>query len=210
DPLPPERELTESFGVGRSSVREALRMLESQGVIMASGGTLVVANAANPLGSSLRLLFALDGAAGMHDLFELRRILDCEAAALAADRGTDEHLAAMNAATAEMAAALTPEGGGDRFIDADLRFHLAVAEATGNRLILHNMQAVREAVRRALLTVFLIPGSPESAIPEHRAIRAAIAAGDPDRARREMRAHLIRVETDVARVERHAGRGLAR
>jgi GntR family transcriptional repressor for pyruvate dehydrogenase complex len=208
--VPPERELTETFGVGRSSIREALRMLESQGVITAAGGgALVVANASNPLNSSLRLLFALDGAAGIHDLFELRRILDCEAAALAAERRSDQHLAAMDAATAEMAAALARESEGDRFIDADLRFHLAVADATGNRLILHNMQAVRDVVRRALLTVFLIPNSPESAVPEHRAIRAAIAAGDVDRARQEMRAHLIRVETDIARVGRDAAKGVA-
>src|ERR671921_497865 len=61
DPLPPERELTESFGVGRSSIREALRMLESQGVITSvNGGAFVVADAANPLNSSLRLLFTLD------------------------------------------------------------------------------------------------------------------------------------------------------
>jgi GntR family transcriptional repressor for pyruvate dehydrogenase complex len=199
------------FGVGRSSIREALRMLESQGVITAAGGgALAVASAANPLNTSLRLLFALDGAAGIHDLFELRRILDCEAAALAAERRSDQHLAAMEAATAEMTAALGRESEGDRFIDADLRFHLAVADATGNRLITHNMRAVRDVVRRALMRVFLIPNSPESAVPEHRAIRAAIAAGDADRARQEMRAHLIRVENDVARVERDAARGLAR
>src|SRR3979411_3264409 len=89
DPLPPERELTEAFGVGRSSIREALRMLESQGVITtASGGDFVVAEAANPLESSLRLLFTLDERTGISDLFELRRILDCEAAALAAERRT--------------------------------------------------------------------------------------------------------------------------
>lgn len=184
-------------------------MLESQGVITAAGGTLTVANAANPLNSSLRLLFALDGATGIHDLFELRRILDCEAAALAAQRRSEQHLAAMEAATAEMTHVLARESQGDRFINADLRFHLAVADATGNRLILHNMQAVRDLVRRALLTVFLIPSSPESAVPEHRAIRAAIAAGDSDRARQEMQAHLIRVETDIARVERDAAKVLA-
>ncbi len=198
DALPPERELTESFGVGRSSIREALRMLESQGVITdASGGAFVVAAAGNPLNSSLRLLLELDERTGMHDVYELRRILECEAAALAAERRTDEHLEAMDAAVAEMDAALTEGGRGDRFIDADLRFHLAVAEATGNRLVLHSMQAVRDVVRRALLTIVRIPRSPERAVVEHRAIREAIAAGDPDRARQEMRAHLVRVETDV-------------
>ena len=66
DVLPPERELTESFGVGRSSIREALRMLESQGVISAAnGGALVVADAASPLNSSLRLLFTLDERTGI-------------------------------------------------------------------------------------------------------------------------------------------------
>src|SRR6266550_2159551 len=99
DALPPERELTESFGVGRSSIREALRMLESQGVIAAvNGGAFLVAGAANPLNSSLRLLFTLDDRAGLHHLFELRRILDSEAAALAAERHGEEHLAEMDAA----------------------------------------------------------------------------------------------------------------
>ena len=107
DPLPPERELTESFGVGRSSIREALRMLESQGVITAAnGGSFIVAHAANPLNSSLRLLFTLDERGGIHDLFELRRILECEAAALAAARRSDEHLEEMDAAVAAMAASL--------------------------------------------------------------------------------------------------------
>jgi GntR family transcriptional repressor for pyruvate dehydrogenase complex len=204
DALPPERELTESFGVGRSSIREALRMLESQGVITAAnGGAFVVADPAGPLNSSLRLLFTLDEQAGMHDLYELRRILECEAAALAAERRNDDHLADMDAAVAEMEAALAEGGRGDHFIDADLRFHLAVAEATGNRLVLHSMQAVRDVVRRALLTAMLIPSSPESAVVEHRAVRAAIADRDAERARQEMRAHLARVEHDVEKGAAH-------
>jgi len=197
DVLPPERELTESFGVGRSSIREALRMLESQGVISAvNGGSFVVSDAASPLNSSLRLMFTLDDRTGIHDLFELRRILEVEAAALAAGRHGGGHLDEMDAAIEEMATSLD-DNGGDRFIDADLRFHLAVAEATGNRLVLHSMQAVRDVVRRALMTVFVIPQSPESAVVEHRGIRAAIASGDPARARQEMTDHLVRVEADV-------------
>jgi GntR family transcriptional regulator, transcriptional repressor for pyruvate dehydrogenase complex len=197
DVLPPERELTESFGVGRSSIREALRMLESQGVISAvSGGSFVVSDAASPLNSSLRLMVTLDDRSGIHHLFELRRILEVEAAALAAARHNAAHLEEMDAAIEEMAASLIDHGG-SRFIDADLRFHLAVAEATGNRLVLHSMQAVRDVVRRALMTVFVIPHSPESAVVEHRAIRAAIASGDPAHARQEMTDHLVRVEADV-------------
>lgn len=204
DALPPERELTQTFNVGRSSIREALRMLESQGVIMAAnGGAFVVADASNPLESSLRLLFTLDEQAGMTDLIELRRIFECEAAALAAERHGAEHLAEMDAAMEEMTASLETSGHGDDFIDADLRFHLALAGATGNRLVLHVMHAVRDALRRALVTVYHLPGSPENAVVEHRAIRAAVAARDADDARREMRAHLERVESDVRRGVQH-------
>ncbi|HEV7559599.1 MAG TPA: FCD domain-containing protein, partial [Kofleriaceae bacterium] len=115
---------------------------------------------------------------------------------LAAQRHGAQHLDEMDAAIEEMATSLG-DNGGDRFIDADLRFHLAVAEATGNRLVLHSMQAVRDVIRRALMTVFVIPQSPESAVVEHRVIRAAIALGDPVRARQEMTNHLVRVEADV-------------
>jgi GntR family transcriptional regulator, transcriptional repressor for pyruvate dehydrogenase complex len=198
DALPSERELTESFGVGRSSVREALRMLESQGVIASeNGGTFVVADAAQPLNSSLRLMFALDDRTGVHDLFELRRIIDCEAAAIAAERHTPEHVAALDAATDEMAAALAANGRDERFIEADLQFHLGIAEATGNRLLMHSVQAVRDVVAQALLTVVRVPHSAESAIVEHRAVRNAIASGDAAAARDAMCNHLDRVERDA-------------
>lgn len=197
DPLPTERELTASFQVGRSSVREALRMLESQGVIRsANGGAFAVADAAYPLNSSLRLLLTLDESSRMHDVIELRSILECEAAALAAERHGPEHLTRMDEAIEEMTEGLE-EPEGDAFIDADLRFHLAVAEATGNRVLLHSMQAVRDVIRRMLMTVFNLPGSAARAVEEHRSVRAAIAAGNASRARDEMRAHLIRVELDV-------------
>jgi GntR family transcriptional repressor for pyruvate dehydrogenase complex len=199
DPLPPERELTETFRVGRSSIREALRMLESQGVITAAnGGTFVVAEATNPMWSSLRLALALDAQTGLHDLYELRRILDCEAAALAAQRHGDDDLAAMDAAIGEMERALVDETE-EAFILADLRFHLAIAEATGNRLISHTMQAARGVVRRALLAVVRVPQSPERAVVEHRVVREAIAGGNPESARDAMRAHLERVERDAAK-----------
>jgi GntR family transcriptional repressor for pyruvate dehydrogenase complex len=197
DQVPTERELTASFRVGRSSVREALRMLESQGVIRSlNGGAFVVADAAYPLNSSLRLLLTLDESTRLHDVIELRSILECEAVALAAERHGPEHLERMDEAIEEMAKGLE-EPEGDAFIDADLRFHLAVAEATGNRVLLHSMHAVRDVIRRMLMTVFNLPGSAARAVEEHRSIRAAIADGEPARAREEMRAHLARVEVDV-------------
>jgi DNA-binding FadR family transcriptional regulator len=202
DQLPTERELTETFGVGRSSIREALRMLESQGVIRpGSGGAFAVAEASNPLESSLQLVFALDDRTGIHHLFELRRILDCEAAALAAERRSRGDLAEMASAIDEMDAALTAAGRDEAFVQADIRFHLAIAEATGNRLIVYSMQAAREIVRRALLALVHVPRSPESAVLEHRAVYEAIETANPDWARTAMRDHLERVERDAEKKE---------
>jgi len=199
DPLPTERELTQVFRSGRSSVREALRMLESKGVIENRGnGTFVVAGYANPLNSSMQLLLSLDQAT-MLDVYELRRILECEAAGLAAERHTDSHLALMDAAIDEMAAALASDDSdrGAHYIDGDLRFHLAIAEATRNGVLLHTMDALRGVIRRALMSIFLVSGSPERSFEQHRAIRGAIAARDATAARETMRAHIVRVESDV-------------
>lgn len=204
DQLPTERELTASFHVGRSSVREALRMLESQGIIRSvNGGAFIVADAAYPLDSSLRLLLTLDESTRLRDVIELRSILECEAAALAAERHRAEHLTDMDRAIEEMTTGLG-EPKDNAFIDADLHFHLAVAAATGNRLVVHSMHAVRDVMLRALVTAYHVPSSPESAISEHRSIGDAIASGDPGRARAAMRAHLTRVEADI---EKGAGDG---
>jgi GntR family transcriptional repressor for pyruvate dehydrogenase complex len=201
DPLPTERELTQLYRAGRSSVREALRMLESQGVIVAAdGGSFAVAGYANPLNSSLQLLLTMDQAT-MVDVYEYRRILECEAAALAAVRHDDTHLLLMDDAIEAMVAGL--EGTGperaELYIDGDLRFHLAIAEATRNGVILHTMRALRELIRLALMSIFVVPESPERSFEQHRAIRSAIAERDADRARGEMRDHLVRVESDIHR-----------
>ena len=195
--LPTERELATAFSVGRSSVREALRMLESQGVIVAaSGSSFVVAEAARPLQRSLRVVVSLRQDPPLAELFELRRIVECEAAALAAERHKPAQLQQMDAAIERMASSLADDRR-DGFIDADVRFHLAVSEAAGNRLLADTMEAIRDVLRTALAAIFEVPHSAERAIDEHRAIRAAVAAGDADSARRATRAHLERVEADA-------------
>jgi GntR family transcriptional repressor for pyruvate dehydrogenase complex len=209
DPVPTERELTQLYRAGRSSVREALRMLESKGVIEAvDGGSFAVAAYANPLNSSLQLLLNLDQAT-MVDVYELRRILECEAAALAAERHGPAHLGLMDAAIEEMTRGLESTGAerAERYIDGDLRFHLAIAEATRNGVVLHTMRALREVIRRALMSIFAVPESPERSSEEHRRIRDAIAARDAEQARAEMRAHLERVESDIQHAHAEPARG---
>jgi GntR family transcriptional regulator, transcriptional repressor for pyruvate dehydrogenase complex len=194
DLLPPERELVASFGVGRSSVREALRILESRGLIENRGnGTFAVASLRNPLNHGLHLLLAADEA-DMAELFEVRRILEGESAALAATRRTQGDIRRMAAAVEEMESGLAAE---DSFIDADLRFHLTLAEATRNRVVSHLMHAIRGLLHRSLASSYHIPGSPERAIELHRLILEAIQDKHPEEARQRMQEHVSRVERDI-------------
>jgi GntR family transcriptional regulator, transcriptional repressor for pyruvate dehydrogenase complex len=194
DTFPTERELTESFKVGRSSVREGLRMLESRGVIRSVGnGTFVVAELRSPLNRSLALLLSLEEG-NLRELYELRRMLEGEAAALAAARRSDDDLEAMAAAVEDMAQGLDDR---DAYASADVRFHVAVAAATGNRVALHAMHAIRELLERALEQVYGIPGSATCSLEQHREILGAIRAGDAEEARGRMRRHLTRVEQEI-------------
>ncbi len=194
DALPTERDLTRSFRVGRSSVREALRILESQGLIKpVATGAFVVAEYGNPLNHSLDLLLTLHGAS-LRELFEVRKMLEVEAAALAAARRTDADLRTMVLAIEEMVAGLAAQ---ERYINADLRFHLTIASAAGNRMALHMMQAIRLPLQHALASIYHIAGSPQRSIAQHRRILTAIAARDAAAARARMREHLLRVEGDI-------------
>jgi GntR family transcriptional repressor for pyruvate dehydrogenase complex len=207
DTLPTERELMQHYGVGRSSVREALRMLESKGLISAGGsGAFAVADFRNPLNDSLSLLLAVEEGS-LRELFEVRRIVEGEAVALATERGSESYLERMRDATEVMR-----EGLADReeYIEADVAFHLTVAEATQNRLILHLMHAIRDQLERALGSIYKIPGSPEQSIEDHGLIIAAMAKGRPDEARERMREHLARVEEAVDAATAKSGRSRKR
>jgi DNA-binding FadR family transcriptional regulator len=187
----------QQYGVGRSSVREALRMLESRRLIENRGaGRFVIAEARSPLEarSALEALVATSET-DMAQLFEVRALLEGEAAALAAARRTDAHLAALNAAIDEMAGGVDTE---ERFIAADLKFHLTIAGATGNPVIVHLMEAIRDRLRAAFGTVFHIPGSAERSVAQHREIAAAVALLRPDEARAAMHEHIARVEREFA------------
>lgn len=194
DPLPAERSLSESYGVGRSSIREALRMLESQGLIRSVGsGAFAVAEHSNPLNASLALLLTMqDGDLG--ELFEVRRILEVETAGLAAERRGDADVERMRRALEAMEEGL---GSQDRYITGDLEFHQAVVAATGNRIALHVMHAIRDVIRRALISIYQIPGSPERSNQQHRQVFEAILGRDADLARQRMREHLLRVQREV-------------
>ncbi len=178
DAIPSERELVQLYRI-RSG----------------GNGSFTVAQFGNPLNNSLDFLLSVDEA-NYGELFEVRRILEGEAAALAASRHRDEDVVRMAAEIEAMEAALDSEEG---FIAADLRFHLTLAEASGNRLIAHLMDAIRSLLQRSLSSAYHIPGSPEGAVVLHGLILEAIAARRPEEARQRMQEHVSRVERDITR-----------
>jgi GntR family transcriptional repressor for pyruvate dehydrogenase complex len=194
DTIPSERELVQMYAVGRSSIREALRMLESKGVIRSeTNGSFSVAQLDNLLHRSLDLLLTVEEA-DYAELFEVRRILEGEAAALAASRRSKRQVQRMTETVDEMEQGLSSQ---ERFIIADLFFHMAIAEATKNRVIVQLMQAIRSLLQRQLASSYHIKGSPERAIEMHRLILEAIADRHPEEARQRMQEHVARVERDI-------------
>jgi DNA-binding FadR family transcriptional regulator len=153
----------------------------------------VVAEVGTTLNRALELLLTLEQV-NLRELFEVRRILEGEAAALAASRRDEDDLGRIGAEIEAMEAGLDSEDG---FITADLRFHLTIAEASGNRLIAHLMEAIRTLLQRSLSSAYHIPGSPEGAVVLHGLILDAISAGHPEEARQRMQEHVSRVERDI-------------
>jgi DNA-binding FadR family transcriptional regulator len=203
DVLPPEQLIAERLGVSRTVLREAVSRLKVQGLVASKQGRgLVVLN--NRPSSVLRLHSAND-----HDLEELIAIVELrlgfeiEAAAFAAVRREEQDLAEMRGALAQMKEAIdTAEVSAG--VDADFRFHQAIARATRNANYITFFEFFTELYRRNLLASRARSASTargEQAQKEHEAIYEAIRKGDPELARRAARRH---VENTGARL-RSAG-----
>jgi GntR family transcriptional repressor for pyruvate dehydrogenase complex len=195
DQLPPERELAVRFGVSRTAVREAVRTLHQRGLVEAySGrGTFVTNGTSQAIRNSLDLMMKISQPAGPGPLVEVREILEPEIAALAATRCEEVHLVMMREAIAVMDGA---RSDGDAFIEADLDFHLALAEAAANPFILSLIDSIGGLLREQRMRIFYVQGGPERGQFHHKRILEAVEQHDPDRAREAMRAHLQQVRDD--------------
>lgn len=195
--LPPERRLVESLGVSRNSLREAIRMLETMGVlkVVPGRGTWV----REDIGESpvdLGLTWLPAHGRDVRDLLEMRDTLEIKAAALAAERGTAEELERIVGALDRLKRALELEDS-EETVAADAEFHHAVATASGNRLLAESLAGLDhlvEATRRALLT---LPGRLRRMAREHEAIAAAILSRDVEASAAAMSAHVHRVAGEV-------------
>jgi len=195
DQLPAERDLAQRFGVSRTAVREAVKALREKGLVEAySGrGTFVTDGTRNAVRQSLDLMSRMGQQEGSTHLAEVRAILEPEIAALAAQRIQESELTTMREAVAVMDKAGQDP---DAYIEADLDFHLALAEAAANPLILSLIDSIVGLLREQRLRIFKVSGGPERGQVHHKQILEAIEARDADKARDVMRAHLEQVRED--------------
>ena len=198
DQLPAERELAQNFGVSRTAVREAVKALREKGLVEAySGrGTFITDGTSQAIRQSLDLMVRIgqqEGSEASVHLAELRQILEPEIAALGAARIEEQLLVTMREAVATMDRSLHDP---DAYIEADLDFHLALAEAAGNPLVLSLLDSIVGLLRQQRLRIFAVDGGPERGQFHHKRILAATEARDPEQARAAMRDHLGQVRED--------------
>jgi GntR family transcriptional regulator, transcriptional repressor for pyruvate dehydrogenase complex len=193
--LPAERDLAQKFGVSRTAVREALKTLREKGLVEAySGrGTFVTSGTSKAIRQSLDVMVRMNPQEGLLHLAELRQMLEPEIAARAATRIDEQLLATMQEAVAQMDAYLEDPDG---YVEADLDFHLALAEAVGNPLILSLLDSIVGMLRAQRMRIFKVEGGPERGQFHHKRILAAIETRDAEDAREAMRAHLKQVLED--------------
>ncbi|WP_405936860.1 FadR/GntR family transcriptional regulator [Streptomyces sp. NBC_00726] len=181
--LPGETALARELGVGRSTVREAVRTLATLGLLRSrqGAGVFVVADHVTE-DWPVRLRRA-----SVTDVYEVRMLIEVQAARLAARRRTDEDLAALDAAlTARLAAGAGIDDAD--FVDADIAVHRAVVAAAHNPVLTDLFAEFAPALRQALIDLVDLLGlrreDPRHGHAGHHTLVTAIVAGDPDRAAR--------------------------
>jgi GntR family transcriptional repressor for pyruvate dehydrogenase complex len=184
-----------NFGVSRTAVREAVKALHEKGLVEAySGrGTFITNGTSQAVTQSINLMMKFDQAEGSENLAQVRQILEPEIAALAATRIQEPQLALMREAFSTMNSALKDP---DAYIEADLDFHLALAEAAENPLILSLLDSIVGLLREQRLKIFFHESGPERGQYHHARILEAIEKRDPDASRAAMRDHLQQVRED--------------
>ena len=190
--LPPERELSEAFGVSRTVVREAVKALEARGVLESAAGSGVSVRLAdfNMVSRSLQTYMQLSNRVDFEiRLNEVRRVLEVEMVALAASRITPEQMTQLHQICKQMREG---QNTAKQMAELDFRLHVTLAEATQNDLFKVLLAPLIHQLRdQIILTWEGFPRPAEEVFDQHEAIVSAIQNGDADEARQAMMKHLM-------------------
>ncbi len=201
DRLPPEHVLAEQFHVSRAGVREAVRVLESQGLVQVrhgyAGGVFVADVGLTPVLGALETSLQL-GQLQVNEVYEARVLFEPVIARLAVERGDPAIIAQLEENVNRTKAML--ETGLDVFA-ANLEFHAILARAVGNRVFALVMQALLELLQRLDREYPTNRGVSRKAVHDHSHLLAAVQARDPARAEQLMVEHLRDLEGRFARIQ---------
>ncbi len=205
DRLPTERELAETFGVSRSVVREAIKVLTAQGLVESRQGSgLYVRNRPFESVSRAIILSVSPDLMSVDRLFEFRKLLEVDTARLAALRATPEQIAAIEVTLESYQPGADGETDWQNFAAVDNALHAQIAEAAGNPYLSVMVESVRELMQDIVVLIADHPGSVDEAMEHHRRIVAAIARHDPAVASAEMDDHVayaagvVKLQADTA------------
>lgn len=202
DRLPSERALVERFQVSRASIREAISSLEMMGLIeVRSGeGTYIRQVNMDSVVAPLAWMLFIEKDSD-RELYEARKILEVQAAGLAAARAEEDELLEMFEALEIMRLDLDNNRLGE---EADLRFHYAIAKATHNKILFRLMNTISDTMQKALQTsrskLYEEKSSPERLYKEHYAIYEAIKEHNAANAQQSMLDHLVGVEKQLGAI----------
>ena len=201
DKLPSERELAETLGVSRSSIRDAIRSLELIGMVepRQGAGTIVrelsSQSLVNPLANAIKRKEELIG-----ELLDFRKMLEPQLAARAATRASPDELGEMEEILARQERKLR---AGESTIAEDSEFHYAIALASGNSVVLKVLDTLMDLLRDSRERSLQQEGRPQKSLAGHRRILAAIKRRDSDAAKAAMRRHIENVEKIVLSITHH-------
>jgi GntR family transcriptional regulator, transcriptional repressor for pyruvate dehydrogenase complex len=195
DQLPSERELAETFHVSRTSVREALRALETQGLVVSRTGMgnfvadLPIESLVAPLAKML-----VEEKDALADIFELRKLIEPQIASMAAERATVKDVEKMKRLLTKQREQVERGATG---VDADTELHFAIAQATQNQAIKKLVSGLLDVLSKSREESLQTEARRNASIESHRAIIVSIEAHDQTKAREAMRSHIEQVERSV-------------
>ncbi|NEM91025.1 FadR/GntR family transcriptional regulator [Galbitalea soli] len=194
DRLPPEKELSERLGVSRNSLREAVKSLEFIRVldVRRGDGTFVTSLDPEQLLEAMSFVVDLHGDRSILEIFEVRRVLEPHAAALAATRIGEEELVSLAASLA----AVDESTDVDRMVAHDLEFHRIISDASGNAYLARLLDSMSGSTARARIWRGITQeGSAGRTLSEHAAILRALQNHDAEMTRAALVVHIGGIES---------------
>lgn len=186
--IPAERELCQKLGVGRASLREALKALEIMGMIETRlGDGTYVCKRSDFFSRPLLWAIASSSEADARELIEARTLIEVELAGLAAEHANAENL---NELTAQLDRMIKAKKNPAEFVQADVNFHLAIGKAATNSILMNALHLIRNLLQQWIVSAVNVAGVPDKACAHHKRILQAIRNKDGAAARLEMRKHL--------------------